>query len=104
MTFFDDLFRPTRPSRSLFLPPPPARRPPPPAPRSPEPEPGGWGWGTARAGSCELEIPFEQKEPDYLLWAPLRSSFASSSTPAGCLLQLEHGHGLVEAARDAKPG
>ena len=45
-------------------------------------------------------IPFEQKEPDYLLWAPLRSSFASSSTPAGCLLQLKHG--LDEGARGAK--
>ena len=49
-----------------------------------------------------LEIPFEQKEPDYLLWAPLRSSFASSSTPAGCLLQLIHG--LDEGARGAKSG
>jgi hypothetical protein len=48
------------------------------------------------------QIPFEQKEPDYLLWAPLRSSFASSSTPAGCLLQLEHG--LDEGARGAKSG
>jgi hypothetical protein len=45
-------------------------------------------------------IPFEQKEPDYLLCPPLRSSFASSSTPAGCLLQLKHG--LDEAARGAK--
>jgi hypothetical protein len=46
-------------------------------------------------------IPFEQKEPDYLLWGPLRSSFASSSTPAaGCLFQLKHG--LDEAAREAK--
>jgi hypothetical protein len=26
-----------------------------------------------------LLIPFEQKGPDYLLWGPLRSSFASSS-------------------------
>jgi hypothetical protein len=34
--------------------------------------------------------------------APLRSSFASSSTPAGCLLQLKHG--LDEAARGAKSG
>jgi hypothetical protein len=51
--------------------------------------------------SCFLTtIPFEQKEPDYLLWGPLRSSFASSSTPAGCLLQLEHG--LDEGARGAK--
>jgi hypothetical protein len=47
-----------------------------------------------------LATPFEQKEPDYLLWAPLRSSFASSSTPAGCLLQLIHG--LDEGARGAK--
>jgi hypothetical protein len=39
---------------------------------------------------------------DYLLWGwgPFRSSFASSSTPAGCLLQLKHG--LDEAARGAK--
>jgi hypothetical protein len=36
----------------------------------------------------ENRTPFEQKEPDYLLWGPLRSRFASSSTPAGCLLQL----------------
>jgi hypothetical protein len=47
-------------------------------------------------------IPFAQKEPDYLLWGPLCSSFASSSRPAGCLLQLKHG--LDEAARDAKSG
>jgi hypothetical protein len=47
-------------------------------------------------------IPFEQKEPDYLLWGPLRSSFASSSTPAGCLLQRIHG--LDEGARGAKSG
>jgi hypothetical protein len=45
-------------------------------------------------------IPFEQKEPDYLLWAPLRSGFASSCTPAGCLLQLKHG--LDEGARGAE--
>jgi hypothetical protein len=45
-------------------------------------------------------IPFEQKEPDYLLWGPLRSSFASSSTPAGCLLQLKHG--LDEGAGGAR--
>jgi hypothetical protein len=45
-------------------------------------------------------IPFEQKEPDYLLWGCFRSSFASSSTPAGCLLQLIHG--LDEGARGAK--
>jgi hypothetical protein len=47
-------------------------------------------------------IPFEQKEPDYLLWGCFRSSFASSSTPAGCLLQLIHG--LDEGARSAKSG
>jgi hypothetical protein len=47
-----------------------------------------------------LQIPFEQKEPDYLLWGPLRSRFASSSTPAGCLLRLIHG--LDEGARGAK--
>jgi hypothetical protein len=40
-----------------------------------------------------ISIPFEQKQkgPDYqLLWGCFRSSFASSSssTPAGCLLQL----------------
>jgi hypothetical protein len=45
-------------------------------------------------------IPFEQKERDYLLWGCFRSSFASSSTPAGCLLQLIHG--LDEAARGAE--
>jgi hypothetical protein len=38
-----------------------------------------------------IPFPFEQKEPDYLLWGCFRSSFASSSTPAGCLLQLIHG-------------
>jgi hypothetical protein len=47
-------------------------------------------------------IPFEQKEPDHLLWGCFRSSFASSSTPAGCLLQLIHG--LDEGARGAKSG
>jgi hypothetical protein len=47
-------------------------------------------------------IAFEQFKPDYLLWGPLRSSFATSSTPAGCLLQLKHG--LDEAARGAKSG
>jgi hypothetical protein len=46
-------------------------------------------------------IPFEQKGPDYLLWGCFRSSFASSSTPAGCLLQLIL-HGLDEGARGAK--
>jgi hypothetical protein len=29
------------------------------------------------------KIAFEQFKPDYLLWAPLRSGFASSSTPTG---------------------
>jgi hypothetical protein len=48
----------------------------------------------------EEEIPFEQKEPDYLLWGCFRWSFASASTPAGCLLQLIHG--LDEGARGAK--
>jgi hypothetical protein len=48
------------------------------------------------------EIAFEQFKPDYLLWGPLRSIFASSSTPAGCLLQLKHG--LDEGARGAKSG
>jgi hypothetical protein len=47
-----------------------------------------------------LSIPFEQIKPDYLLWGCFRSSFASSSTPAGCLLQLIHG--LDEGARGAK--
>jgi hypothetical protein len=45
-------------------------------------------------------IAFEQKERDYLLWGSFRSSSASSSTPAGCLLQLIHG--LDEGARGAK--
>jgi hypothetical protein len=45
-------------------------------------------------------IAFEQNERDYLLWVCFRSSFASSSTPAGCLLQLIHG--LDEGARGAK--
>jgi hypothetical protein len=48
------------------------------------------------------ESPFELNKPDYLLWGALRSSFASSSTPAGCLLQLIHG--LGEGARGAKSG
>jgi hypothetical protein len=53
--------------------------------------------------------PFELNKPDYcdyLLWLwgcfCFRSGFASSSTPAGCLLQLKHG--LDEAARGAKSG
>jgi hypothetical protein len=50
----------------------------------------------------QTQIPFEQIKPDYLLWGCFRWSFASSSTPAGCLLQLKHG--LDEAARDAKSG
>jgi hypothetical protein len=50
----------------------------------------------------DLKIPFEQIKPDYLLWGCFRWSFASSSTPAGCVLQLKHG--LDEAARDAKSG
>jgi hypothetical protein len=45
-------------------------------------------------------IPFEQIKPAYLRWGCFRSGFASSSTPAGCLLQLNHG--LDEAARGAK--
>jgi hypothetical protein len=44
--------------------------------------------------------PFELNKPDYLLWGCFCSSFASSSTPAGCLLQLKHG--LDKAARGAK--
>jgi hypothetical protein len=43
---------------------------------------------------------FEQIKPDYLLWGCFRWSFASASTPAGCLLQLIHG--LDEVARGAK--
>jgi hypothetical protein len=46
--------------------------------------------------------PFELNKPDYLRWGALRSSSASSSTPAGCLLQLAHG--LDEGARGAKSG
>jgi hypothetical protein len=57
---------------------------------------------TAVVFGCWLLIPFELNKPDYLLWGCFRSSFASSSTPAGCLLQLEHG--LDEAARGAKSG
>jgi hypothetical protein len=45
-------------------------------------------------------IAFEQKERDYLLWGCFRSSFASSSTPAGCLLELIHD--LDQGARSAK--
>jgi hypothetical protein len=45
-------------------------------------------------------IPFELNKPDYLLWGCFRSSFASSSTPAGCLLQLIHG--LDEGTRGVK--
>jgi hypothetical protein len=37
-------------------------------------------------------VAFEQIKPDYLLWGCFRWSFASASTPAGCLLQLIHGH------------
>jgi hypothetical protein len=49
------------------------------------------------------KIPFEQIKPDYLLWGCFRWSFASSSTPAGCLLQLVHGlDGMDEGARGAK--
>jgi hypothetical protein len=47
-----------------------------------------------------MGIPFEQKEPDYLLWGCFRWGFASASTPAGCLLPLVHG--LDEGARGAK--
>jgi hypothetical protein len=71
----------------------------------------------AMAGSGSVwrlaRIPFEQViaiEPDPVrlpalcsgLWGCFRSSCASSSTPAGCLLHLEHG--LDEAARGAKSG
>jgi hypothetical protein len=55
-----------------------------------------------QSSAARILIPFEQKEPDYLLWGPLRSSFASSSTPSGCLLQLKHG--LDEGPRGAKSG
>jgi hypothetical protein len=44
-------------------------------------------------------IAFEQKERDYLLWGCFRWSFASASTPAGCLLQLIHG---LDEAREAR--
>jgi hypothetical protein len=53
-------------------------------------------------GNWQFVIPFEQIKPDFLLWGCFRSSFASSSTPAGCLLQLKHG--LDEGARGAKSG
>jgi hypothetical protein len=43
--------------------------------------------GRERAEKAEAA----NKEPDYLLWGCFRSSFASSSTPAGCLLELTHG-------------
>jgi hypothetical protein len=48
-------------------------------------------------------IDFEQRKRDYLLWGCFRWSFASSSTPAGCLnISI---HGLDEGARGAKsPG
>ena len=41
------------------------------------------------ASGAVMVIPFEQKEPDYLLWGCFRWGFASASTstPAGCLLQ-----------------
>jgi hypothetical protein len=55
----------------------------------------------------ELELsPFELNKPDYLLlWGCFRSSSASSSTPAGCVLQLIHGldGDEDEGARGAKP-
>jgi hypothetical protein len=57
-----------------------------------------------RAG---VPSPFELNKPDYLLWGCFRSSFASSTTPGGCLLQLKHGLGpgswmRRRAARGAK--
>jgi hypothetical protein len=51
---------------------------------------GASPWWLVVLGPLPL-IPFEQKEPDYLLWGCFRSRFASSSTPAGCLLQLMSG-------------
>jgi hypothetical protein len=67
------------------------------------------GEGAPRAPRGETRTPrpqstrgtaFEQFKPEYLLWGPLRPSFASASTPAGCLLQLIHG--LDEGARGAE--
>jgi hypothetical protein len=68
----------------------------------PPPGPGPGIRDPAASRPSASWIPFEQKEPDYLLWGPLRSSFASSCTPAGCLLQPKHG--LDEGARGAKSG
>jgi hypothetical protein len=34
---------------------------------------------------------YEQSEPDYLPWGCFRPSFASASTPAGCLNVQVHG-------------
>jgi hypothetical protein len=70
------------------------RHPPPPSPPSPPNPPGQFRRPAAP------QIPFEQIKPDYLLGGCFRWSFASASTPAGCLLQLIHG--LDESARDAK--
>jgi hypothetical protein len=55
-----------------------------------------------RKAKGAARITFEQKERGYylLLWGALCSSFASSSTPGGCLLQLIHG--LDEGAPGAK--
>jgi hypothetical protein len=94
------------------------------APVTPPPQPSTHTSKTQALPSTKQGTPYpirrsrsskRQKEPDYLLWLwaigsysyglrdPLRSSFASSSTPAaGCLLQLKHG--LDEAARGAKSG
>jgi hypothetical protein len=56
-------------------------------PPKPPPRPAGGshclGCHLGRAGGW---IAFEQKGRDYLLWGCFRSGFASSSTPAGCLL------------------
>jgi hypothetical protein len=57
-------------------------------------------WALGPYSVLHKMIPFEQKEPDYMLWGCFRWSFASTSTPAGCLLQLIHG--LDEETRDAK--
>jgi hypothetical protein len=56
----------------------------------------GTGRGAARAPVMRLAkkrpmgpwSEYEQMEPDYLLWGCFRWSFASASTPAGCLLEL----------------
>jgi hypothetical protein len=76
---------------------------------APGPGSGAWAagfwvrWPVATPGPDRHRgsgIPFEQIKPDYLLWGCFRSNFASSSTPAGCVLQLKHG--LDHRAREAQ--